>query len=237
MTRSATPALTALAAALCLAGPAAAQPGQTSEGAQRQMTGQSTGAKQAGADTARAPAPAKLAREDRDFLEKAAHAGHTEVEGSKLALTKATSPEVKEFAQQMVDDHTKAADELKRLAEAKGVNLPTEPALAQKAKLKVLSARSGDGFDRDYAEEVGVKAHGDTVRLFQKAAQGAQDADVKSFAQKTLPTLQRHLQMAQALHTTMSARAATPGSRATTSGSGTAGSYATPGASAPASGK
>src|SRR5687767_13278540 len=83
MSRFAFPALTALAGALCLAGAAAAQPGQTSEGAQKQMTGQTTGAKQATADTgAKAGASAKassLSREDRDFLEKAAHAGHTEV--------------------------------------------------------------------------------------------------------------------------------------------------------------
>lgn len=219
MTRSATPALTALAAALCLAGAAAAQPGQTSEGTQRQMTGQSSGAKQANADSGKAAAASKLSREDRDFLEKAAHAGHTEVEGSKLALSKATSPEVKQFAQQMVDDHTKAGEELKQLAESKGLKVPTEPAMAQKAKLKVLSARSGDGFDRDYAEEVGVKAHADTVKLFQKAAQSAQDADVRAFAQKTLPTLQHHLQMAQSLHTSMSAKA---GGKGTAAGSGTA---------------
>lgn len=225
MTRLPISSLTALAAALCLAGAAAAQPGQTSEGAQRQMTGQTTGAKQATADTkgtGNAKAAATLDREDRDFLEKAAHAGHTEVEGSKLALTKATSPEVKQFAQQMVDDHTKAGEALKRLAESKGVKVPTEPAMAQKAKLKVLSARSGDGFDRDYAEEVGVKAHADTVKLFQKAAQGAKDADVKAFAQKTLPTLQHHLQMAQSLHTTMSAKAGN--GKGTMAGSGTAAS-------------
>jgi putative membrane protein len=223
MTRSSLPALSALAAALCLAGTAVAQPGQTSEGAQRQMTGQTTGAKQATADTGQSGAKSsQLSREDRDFLEKAAHAGHTEVEGSKLALTKATTPQVKQFAQQMVDDHTKAGDELKQLAESKGVKVPAEPAMAQKAKLKVLSARSGDGFDRDYAEEVGVKAHADTVKLFQKAAQGAQDADVKAFARKTLPTLQHHLQMAQALHTTMSAKAGT--GKGAMTGSGTAAS-------------
>lgn len=224
MTRSAAPVATALAAALCLAGAAAAQPGQTSEGAQRQMTGQSTGAKQAAADGAggQAAAAAKLSREDRDFLEKAAHAGHAEVEGSKLALAKASNPEVKQFAKAMVDDHGKAGNELRQLAESKGVKLPAEATLAQRAKLKVLSTRSGEGFDRDYAQEVGVEAHADAVKLFQKAALGAQDADLKAFARKTLTTLQHHLQMAQSLYTTMSAKAGTPGARTTTSGSGTA---------------
>lgn len=141
----------------------------------------------------------KLARADAAFLKQAAQNGHAEVEGSKLALSKGTHAQVKAFAQQMVDDHTKAAQALSTLASDKGVELPTEPSLAQKAKLKLLAQRDGESFDRHYAESVGVAAHEDTVKLFKKAAAQAKDTDVKAFATKTLPTLEQHLQHARDL--------------------------------------
>lgn len=141
-----------------------------------------------------------LARADAAFLKQAAQNGHAEIEGSKLALTKAGSEKVKAFAQQMIDDHTKANDELTQLAKAKGVELPTEPSLMQKGKQKLLEHSDGADFDRRYAETLGVKAHEDTIKLFRKGAQEAKDADVKAFAEKTLPKLERHLEMARELH-------------------------------------
>lgn len=141
----------------------------------------------------------KLARGDTAFLKQAAQNGHAEIEGSKLALSKGTHAQVKAFAQQMVDDHTKASQELAALAAGKGVELPSEPSLAQKAKLKLLAQRDGESFDRHYAESIGVAAHEDTVKLFKKAAEQAKDADLKAFATKTLPTLEQHLQHAKDL--------------------------------------
>lgn len=141
----------------------------------------------------------KLHRSDESFLRQAAENGHAEVEGSKLAVQKATDPKVKAFAEKMVDDHTKAGNELKALADTKGVKISDEPSMAQKASLKVLASQDGAKFDKNYAESIGVKAHEDTVKLFKKAAADAKDADVKAFAAKTLPTLEHHLQMAKDL--------------------------------------
>lgn len=143
---------------------------------------------------------AKLARADSAFLKQAAQDGHAEVEGSKLALSKAISPEVRAFAQKMVDEHTKAGEELSVLAAAKGVQLPDGPSIMQKAKLKLLSAREGASFDKHYADSIGLKAHQDTVKLFQKAADEAKDPQVKAFATQTLPTLQHHLDMSRDLY-------------------------------------
>ncbi|HEX6707275.1 MAG TPA: DUF4142 domain-containing protein [Albitalea sp.] len=140
-----------------------------------------------------------LDRRDADFLKQAAQAGLAEVEGSKLAVSKGVNTQVKGFAQQMVDDHTKAGSELAALAASKGVTLPTELTVAQKAKLELLSSRDGGSFDRNYANTLGVGAHRDTLRLFQKAAGSSRDADVKAFAAKALPTLQHHFEMAQEL--------------------------------------
>ena len=142
---------------------------------------------------------ASLDRRDADFLKQAAEAGLTEVEGSKVAVSKGVNTQVKGFAQQMVDDHTKAGAELAALAASKGVTLPTEPSLGQRAKLKLLASRDGGSFDRNYANTLGVRAHRDTLRRFQKAATASRDAEVKAFAAKALPTLQHHFEMAQEL--------------------------------------
>lgn len=144
-------------------------------------------------------ADSKLQRADESFLRQAAESGHAEVEASKVALQRAGDPKVKAFAQQMIDEHTKAGNELKALADAKGVKVPDEPSMAQKASIKVLASQEGARFDKNYAEAIGVKAHEDTVKLFKKAATDAKDADVKAFAGKTLPALEHHLKMARDL--------------------------------------
>jgi putative membrane protein len=140
-----------------------------------------------------------LTHADVAFMKQAAEAGAVEIEASQMAATKAGSEKVKAFAQQMVTDHTKAAEELSALAASKHVTLPSGPSITQKAKEKLLSARSGAGFDRSYASTIGVSAHEDAVKLFQKAATTAKDPDVKAFAQKTLPGLTHHLEMARKL--------------------------------------
>ncbi|TRM53439.1 DUF4142 domain-containing protein [Achromobacter sp. LC458] len=143
-------------------------------------------------------ADSKLDSKDRDFLENAAQSGHMEVEGSKLALQKSQNAEIKSFAQKMIDDHGKAGQKLASLAKSKGYDAPTEPSLMQQAKLKTLGMRD-DGFDKAYAEGVGVSAHEDAVKLFEDASKNAKDPEVKQFAAETLPILQQHLQMAKTL--------------------------------------
>ena len=143
----------------------------------------------------------KLSHQDKSFLKDAAEAGNAEVDASKTALDKSSSADVKTFAQMMVDDHGKAGAELKTLAEQKGVKVPDSPSVAKKTEIKMLSERKGSSFDQHYAESIGVKAHQDTIKLFQKEVDKGTDADVKAWASKTLPTLQHHLEAAQALKT------------------------------------
>ncbi len=147
---------------------------------------------QSGASTPR------TAHADSSFLKEAAEAGFAEMDAGKLALQKSSSAEVKAFAQKMVDEHKKADSELQSLAATKGVSLPTDATMVAKGKAKILEKRDGTGFDHAYAENQ-VSAHKDAVALFEKAAKNAKDADVKAWAAKTLPTLQHHLQEAQAL--------------------------------------
>ncbi|MCC7702987.1 DUF4142 domain-containing protein [Janthinobacterium sp. GW460P] len=138
---------------------------------------------------------------DKQFLTKAADAGSTEIAASKVAQSKSSNAEVKKFADAMVTDHTKVADELKQLASSKQIEVSDQPGAKHKAQIDKLSRLEGAQFDKEYAATIGVAAHKDAVKLFTDASQKASDPDIKAFAAKTLPALQHHLDMANTLHT------------------------------------
>ena len=137
-----------------------------------------------------------LAAKDRRFIEKAARSGMAEVEMGKLAQDKAASNQVKAFARKMAEDHSKANDELKQLAAAKGVMLPTEIAAKDRREINKHSKLSGAEFDREYMKSM-VSDHQKDVSEFKSESKSALDNDVKNFAAKTLPTLQQHFDLAQ----------------------------------------
>jgi putative membrane protein len=140
-----------------------------------------------------------------DFLTKAAQGGMAEVQLGRLAQEHAASSVVKQFGQHMVDDHTKANNELKTLAAQKNVTLPQEINSDQKSEAEKLSKLSGADFDKEYIQYM-VKDHEEDVEEFQKQANGGTDAEVKAFAAKTVPTLQGHLQMARDAAKTVGAK-------------------------------
>jgi putative membrane protein len=103
---------------------------------------------------------------------------------------------VKEFGQMMVTDHTKANEQLKKIAQAKSVDAPHALKPEHKAMKDQLSKLSGEAFDRAYIQHM-VKDHQEDVAHFRKESTEASDPDVKQFASATLPTLQKHLKRAQ----------------------------------------
>ena len=133
---------------------------------------------------------------DIDFMTKAAEGGMAEVNMGNIASSKATNADVKAFGNRMVTDHSKANDELKQLAAAKGVTLPADMSDAEKKDMDAMSAKSGKDFDKAYIDDM-VKDHEMDVAEFEKASKNAKDADLKSWVTKTLPTLQGHLKMAK----------------------------------------
>ncbi len=145
-----------------------------------------------------ATAQEQLSNADRDFLLQAASGGLAEVKVSQFAQERATSPEVKKFAQHMIQDHTQANKELMTLAEKKGVRLPTAIDPKHQALIDQLTKLSGVDFDRQFMSHQ-VKDHQDSIALFEAATREVQDPEVKAFAAKTLPTLREHLKMAQQL--------------------------------------
>jgi len=135
-----------------------------------------------------------MAAADTKFMKEAAMGGMEEVELGKLAAQKATDADVKSFGQKMVDDHSKANDQLQQLATQKGVTLPTGGSTQQKNDMARLGKLSGAAFDKAYVSLM-VKDHKKDVAEFKKESKSAKDADLKSWAGTTLPTLQDHLKM------------------------------------------
>jgi putative membrane protein len=156
----------------------------------------STTASDTSATTSTFTTTSPLSASDRDFALKAAEGGMAEVSIGQLASQKATDPAVKDFANRMVNDHGKAGDELKQLATNKGISLPTDLNAEHKKLADTLSKKSGKDFDKSYISEM-VKDHEDDVKEFEKASKDVQDPDLKSWALKTLPVIQDHLQMAK----------------------------------------
>jgi putative membrane protein len=135
---------------------------------------------------------------DKTFIKKAAEGGLAEVELGKLAAEKGSSEDVKKFGQRMVDDHSKANDQLKQIASGKGVDVPSDLNMKDKATKERLSKLSGKKFDQAYMADM-VRDHQQDVAEFRKESKMAKDPDVKSFASQTLPTLEDHLKEARSI--------------------------------------
>jgi putative membrane protein len=138
----------------------------------------------------------QVAKQDSEFMMKAAQSDMAEIMTSNLALQKSQNAEVRRFAQMMIDEHTRTSGELKTLAADKNVTLPADVDAKQRSMMSKLTALSGERFDNEYMKGQ-VKMHEAAVKLFQREADRGTDADVKGWAAKTLPALQSHLTMAR----------------------------------------
>jgi putative membrane protein len=137
--------------------------------------------------------------DDAKFAVDAANGGMTEIELSKLAVAQATNAKVKEFAEGMIADHSKAGDELKAIAVTKNITLPDSLNADSKKAWTDLSAKKGADFDKAYVDKM-VSDHKSTVDLFESASKNVKDPELKAFADKTLPTIKAHLGHINAIH-------------------------------------
>lgn len=183
-------------------GPAAASPpsGSNSPAAAGHNAPGNAMAKEGGA--------VSLSSSDRGFMKKAAEGGMAEVELGQLAVQRASDPQVKQFAQRMVNDHGKANSELKQIAASKNVDLPTDLPASVKRERDKLSKLRGAEFDREYMSHM-TSDHKKDTSLFPSTAKSAKDTDVRQFASTTLPTLEEHLQMAQSIDKSIKASRST----------------------------
>ncbi len=151
----------------------------------------------AGSSASGAATSGPLSKSDQKMMKDLAQANMAEIEAAKLAQQKSSNEEVKNFAQKMIDDHTKASDQLQQLAQAKNVTLPTDLDSKHKSEIKKLSALSGDKFDKRYMSQGGVSDHRQAHALLSRIEKSAKDSDLKTLASSLTPTVDEHWQMAK----------------------------------------
>jgi putative membrane protein len=132
-----------------------------------------------------------LSPKDAQFVTKAAIAGMSEVEQSKLAVERSANPKIKSYADMMVSDHGSANRKLMKLAQDNGWKLPDALDAEAKAKVDTLAQAQGEAFDRQYVSNMKTD-HDGAVALFREAAKNSDEAALRGFATDTLPTLEQH---------------------------------------------
>ncbi len=137
-----------------------------------------------------------LKHKDSTFIKEALEGGMAEVQLGQVGAQKAQHEQVKQLAQTIEADHTKANQELQSLALKVGVTVPAELDRKHRKPIDDLQAKSAADFDKAYAEHI-IKHHKKDIKEFEKAARDAENPDVKAFASRTLPTLREHLRLAQ----------------------------------------
>ena len=162
--------------------------------------GQPAAAQESKKETSSAKKEAKkkggLAGNDAKYMRQMAQSDLAEVRAGKLGAQKASSGEVKKFAQHMVDDHGKQLSEARDLARKKNMQLPSELTTKHQDAMKKLQKASGPEFDKAYMQQM-VKDHEDALKLAQDAAKNAKDKDLKAAAEKAVPVIEGHLKMAK----------------------------------------
>jgi putative membrane protein len=166
-------------------GPAGGQgPGSANPSMNPQMNGMQTNGQPSPVDTL--------------FVKKALQGGLAEVQLGQLTLQKSNNDQVKQFAQKMIDDHTKLGDQMKPVAQQVGVAVPTEPSKKDKQTMAKLQALSGSAYDQAYIKDM-VKDHKQDLSDFQMEASNGQDPAVKDAATQGSHVIAQHLQLAQQL--------------------------------------
>ncbi|GFO54176.1 membrane protein [Geomonas sp. Red276] len=138
----------------------------------------------------------KLTSSEKAFIKDAASGGDMEAELGKMAQANGSAQEVKDFGKRMETDHTKAGAELKALAAQNNLQLPAQMERKDKAMVDKLSKYTGAEFDKKYMHAM-VKDHKKDVAKFKAASKKAKDPALKQWIDKTLPTLEEHLELAK----------------------------------------
>ena len=135
-------------------------------------------------------------KDDNEFMMTAAHSDQNEIQQSKMALAKGVTGMAKEMADKMIADHTKSTADLKKIADKKGVTLPTDMDAEHKAMAPAMEKLSGKEFETKYLAQMQTD-HQKTANTMAAHEKMTNDADLKAFIGKTLPVVQQHLAMAQ----------------------------------------
>ena len=139
----------------------------------------------------------KVDQDGLSFLQNGIEGGNTEIKASGIAITNSKNMRVINFAKMMVDDHTQANEELKKIEKDKLVAEGDTINAEHHQKLTDLAKLNGGSFDKAYMQMM-VDDHNSAIKLFTTASQNT-DIEVRDFAAKTLPKLKMHLDSATAI--------------------------------------
>jgi putative membrane protein len=146
----------------------------------------------------------------KKFMDDAAITDMFEIRAGQQAQQKSVNSAYKDFAQMTIDDHTKIDEQLKSMAPKLGAQLPLDLDATPKGKIDKLNSLSGAAFERQYKTDQ-VQGHRQAIAEFEGYSKNGDNADLRKWADDTLPILKKHLQHAEALRPT----------QAPTTGSGT----------------
>ncbi len=176
-------------------------PGQPSTTGQGPVNGQTTG-QTTGMDTAPMgtmnPGAQGKASTDKAFVNKALQGGMAEVQLGQLTLQKSNNEQIKQFAQKMIDDHTRMSEQMKPVAQQLGVSIPTKLAKKDTKAMNKLQGLSGTAYDQAYIQHM-IKDHKTDLSEFQAEASNGQNPSVKDVASQGSQVISQHLQMIQQL--------------------------------------
>jgi putative membrane protein len=162
--------------------PGGQTPGQNNPAMDQQMNGMN--------------AAGQNAAMDKLFVRNALQGGMAEVQLGQLTLQKSNNDQVKQFAQRMIDDHTKLGEQMKPVAQQLGVSEPNGVSKKDKATMAKLESLSGPAYDQAYIKDM-VKDHKKDLSDFQTEASSGQDPTVKDAANQGSKVIAQHLQMIQ----------------------------------------
>ena len=140
---------------------------------------------------------AQLSDADKALMMQVAMGGMQQLEVSKVAVQKATSEEVRQFAQAEVDEQTGLSNKLKEISSAKNITLPESPDAETQAMVSKLQGMSGADLDKMYMSESGVKGHEKLNKVMSDVEAKASDTTLKSLAVAAHPLIRTHLKVAQ----------------------------------------
>ncbi len=146
--------------------------------------------------TAGQASAARLSQQDETFIKHASRTNLAEIQEGNLAMQNGATQSVKQMGQTLVTDHTQAEDQLRQIAQQEGFSLPQSPSRKQQAQDQKLTRETGATFDQKFAREE-VKGHEKAISEFKQEAQSTQNPALRSYAETTIPVLQKHLQMAE----------------------------------------
>lgn len=141
-------------------------------------------------------AKAQVSDRDRKFVKETLEGSLYEIKLSDLALIKSVTPQVKNLAKTIVEDHTKSNKELKELAEKKGISVPSTLNDNAMKYFDKLSKKEGKAFDRAYIKCMKMD-HKKDICKFKKEGKKGGDADLKTWATNTIPSLERHKEISK----------------------------------------